>query len=175
MKHYNEDQIADYINKNIVAQDLKIKSMILSNQTDKKGEAMVYPELFIKKGVLFFLYKLVIFEVVTTKTPLYTMIDKKTEITAPEINLFPIHGKNIELSFNGDRISSDGGLLLLRELDVNVEEIKYFKLHEKSIKPIIIFFRHRKFNKKRTVPVPIFAKPEFSIKHLCFSVETKKS
>ena len=45
------------------------------------------------------------------------MIDKKTEITAPEINLFPIQGKNIELSFNGDRSSSDGGLLLLRELD----------------------------------------------------------
>ena len=45
------------------------------------------------------------------------MIDKKSEITAPEINLFPIQGKNIELSFNGDRISSDGGLLLLRELD----------------------------------------------------------
>jgi len=45
------------------------------------------------------------------------MIDKKTEITTPELNLFPIHGKNIELSFSGDRISSDGGLLLLRELD----------------------------------------------------------
>ena len=45
------------------------------------------------------------------------MIDKKTEITTPEINLFPIQGKNIELSFSGDRISSDGGLLLLRELD----------------------------------------------------------
>jgi hypothetical protein len=25
--------------------------------------------------------------------------------------------KNIDLSFSGDRISSDGGLLLLRELD----------------------------------------------------------
>jgi len=45
------------------------------------------------------------------------MIDKKSEITTPEINLFPIQGKNIELSFSGDRISSDGGLLLLRELD----------------------------------------------------------
>jgi len=45
------------------------------------------------------------------------MIDKKTEISAPELNLFPLQGKNIELSFNGDRISSDGGLLLLRELD----------------------------------------------------------
>ena len=45
------------------------------------------------------------------------MIDKKTEITTPEINLFAIQGKNIELSFSGDRISSDGGLLLLRELD----------------------------------------------------------
>ena len=45
------------------------------------------------------------------------MIDKKTDISTPELNLFPIQGKNIELSFNGDRISSDGGLLLLRELD----------------------------------------------------------
>ena len=45
------------------------------------------------------------------------MIDKNTEISTPEINLFPIEGKKIELSFNGDRISSDGGLLLLRELD----------------------------------------------------------
>jgi len=34
-----------------------------------------------------------------------------------ELNLFPIKGRNIELSFSGDRISSDGGLLLLRELD----------------------------------------------------------
>jgi hypothetical protein len=45
------------------------------------------------------------------------MIYKKTEISTAELNLFPIQGKNIELSFNGDRISSDGGLLLLRELD----------------------------------------------------------
>jgi hypothetical protein len=45
------------------------------------------------------------------------MIDKKTEITASEISLFPIQGKNIDLSFSGDRISSDGGLLLLRELE----------------------------------------------------------
>jgi len=45
------------------------------------------------------------------------MIGKKSEIIAPEINLFPLQGKNIELSFKGDRISSDGGLLLLRELD----------------------------------------------------------
>jgi hypothetical protein len=45
------------------------------------------------------------------------MIDKKTEITTSEISLFPIQGKNIDLSFSGERISSDGGLLLLRELD----------------------------------------------------------
>ena len=45
------------------------------------------------------------------------MIDKKNEISTTELNLFPIQGKNIELSFSGDRISSDGGLLLLRELD----------------------------------------------------------
>jgi len=45
------------------------------------------------------------------------MIHKNTENFTPELNLFPIKGKNIELSFSGDRISSDGGLLLLRELD----------------------------------------------------------
>ena len=45
------------------------------------------------------------------------MINKNTENFTHELNLFPIHGKNIELSFSGDRISSDGGLLLLRELD----------------------------------------------------------
>jgi|ERR1035437_1119317 hypothetical protein len=45
------------------------------------------------------------------------MIYKNTENLAQELNLFPIKGRNIELSFNGDRISSDGGLLLLRELD----------------------------------------------------------
>jgi len=42
---------------------------------------------------------------------------KKTGNTSTEINLFSIQGKNIELSFSGNRISSDGGLLLLRELD----------------------------------------------------------
>jgi Transposase DDE domain group 1 len=45
------------------------------------------------------------------------MIDKNPEITAPKLNLFSIQGKDIELSFSGDRISSDGGLLLLREVD----------------------------------------------------------
>lgn len=45
------------------------------------------------------------------------MIHKNTENSTQELNLFPIKGRNIELRFNGDRISSDGGLLLLRELD----------------------------------------------------------
>jgi hypothetical protein len=55
--------------------------------------------------------------VVITKNPFYTMIYKTTENSTQEFNLFPIKGKNIELSFTGERISSDGGLLLLRELD----------------------------------------------------------
>ena len=45
------------------------------------------------------------------------MINKNTENFTPELSLFPIKGKNIDLSFTGDRISSDAGLLLLRELD----------------------------------------------------------
>jgi len=45
------------------------------------------------------------------------MINKNTENFPNELSLFPIKGRNIELSFSGDRISSEGGLLLLRELD----------------------------------------------------------
>ena len=45
------------------------------------------------------------------------MINKNTENFTQELKLFPVKGKNIELSFSGDRISSDGGLLLLRELE----------------------------------------------------------
>jgi integrase len=45
MKHYTEDQIADYLNKYVTPRDLKIKRMILLNQTDKNGEAMVYIRL----------------------------------------------------------------------------------------------------------------------------------
>ena len=54
---------------------------------------------------------------ITTKTlPLYYDKLKYRNFT-PELNLFPIKGINIELGFSGDRISSDGGLLLPRELD----------------------------------------------------------
>jgi len=35
------------------------------------------------------------------------LLDKKTEIATEKLNLFPIQGKNIELSFSGDRIRSD--------------------------------------------------------------------
>lgn len=45
------------------------------------------------------------------------MIHKNIKNSESKINLFPIKGKNIELGFSGDRISSDGGLLLLKELD----------------------------------------------------------
>jgi hypothetical protein len=55
--------------------------------------------------------------VLTTKTLPSIIINKNTENFTPELNLFPIKGKNIELSFSGDLISSDGGLLLLRELE----------------------------------------------------------
>jgi len=45
------------------------------------------------------------------------MINKNTENFPIDLTLFPIKDRNIELSFTGDRMSSDGGLLLLRELD----------------------------------------------------------
>jgi len=40
-----------------------------------------------------------------------------TENSTKELHLFPVQGKKIEFSFSGDRVSSDGELLLLRELD----------------------------------------------------------
>ncbi len=45
MKHYTDDQIASYVNKYITPQDLKITKMILTTQTDKNGESMIYIRL----------------------------------------------------------------------------------------------------------------------------------
>jgi len=73
--------------------------------------------------------------VITTKYTLYTIIDKKNEITTPKLNFFPIYGKNIELSFRDDRISSDCGLLPLRELD---NQLKLF--FESSVTFIFFLF-----------------------------------
>jgi hypothetical protein len=45
------------------------------------------------------------------------MIQNFSEKKEHTLHLFPIEHKNIELSFTGERISSDGGLLLLREVN----------------------------------------------------------
>jgi len=45
MKHYTEDQIARFANIYYTPKDLRIKRMILTNQTDKNGEAMIYIRL----------------------------------------------------------------------------------------------------------------------------------
>jgi len=45
MKHYTEDQIARFANIYYTPKDLRIKRMVLKNQTDKNGEAMVYIRL----------------------------------------------------------------------------------------------------------------------------------
>ena len=47
-------------------------------------------------------------------------MDKDTNISQNNqriINLFPIQQKPIELTYSGEKISSDGGLLLLKEVD----------------------------------------------------------
>jgi hypothetical protein len=48
------------------------------------------------------------------------MINKFSENENPILDLFPVLNKKIELSFSGERISSDGGLLLLREVENQV-------------------------------------------------------
>jgi hypothetical protein len=45
------------------------------------------------------------------------MIENNFESSSPLLHLFPVADKKVELSFSGDRISSDGGLLLLREVE----------------------------------------------------------
>ncbi len=45
------------------------------------------------------------------------MIKNNFETTPISHDLFPVAGKQVELSFSGDQISSDGGLLLLREVE----------------------------------------------------------
>jgi hypothetical protein len=47
------------------------------------------------------------------------MVNKKTEIFTPELDLFPKQDKAIKLSFSGERISSDGGLLLPESLTIS--------------------------------------------------------
>jgi len=45
------------------------------------------------------------------------MLKNNSDTTTSNLDLFPVAGKNVELSFSGDQISSDGGLLLLREVE----------------------------------------------------------
>lgn len=45
------------------------------------------------------------------------MIKNISKTTSTILNLFPVENTNVELSFSGEKISSDGGLLLLREVE----------------------------------------------------------
>lgn len=51
------------------------------------------------------------------------MIKNNFEDQAQILNLFPVADKKVELTFSGDRISSDGGLLLLREVENQIRII----------------------------------------------------
>jgi len=61
--------------------------------------------------------ELSVFSGYTEQTPLCTMLKNISETTPLNLDLFPVSGKPVELSFTGDKISSDGGLLLLREVE----------------------------------------------------------
>ena len=74
-----------------------------------------------KKRVLMTLmcWNISIFRLSTTKT-LCTMIQNYSASGQQIFNLLPFSGKPIDLQFSGARISSDGGLLLLREVEAQV-------------------------------------------------------
>lgn len=48
------------------------------------------------------------------------MIQNFSETAQPNFDLLPLSGKPIDLQFSGARISSDGGLLLLREVEAQI-------------------------------------------------------
>lgn len=54
------------------------------------------------------------------------MIKNNFENASPILNLFPVSDKKIELAYTGERISSDGGLLLLREVENQIGLIDGF-------------------------------------------------
>jgi hypothetical protein len=51
------------------------------------------------------------------------MLERNFETNQKTLDLFPIAGKKIELSYTGEQISSDGGLLLLREVENQIRLI----------------------------------------------------
>lgn len=51
------------------------------------------------------------------------MIEKKSEKSQLKLDILPVAAKRAELSFTGDQISSDGGLLLLREVESRIHLI----------------------------------------------------
>ena len=50
-----------------------------------------------------------------------------TDSTKNILNLFPVQQKSLELSYSGEKISSDGGLLILKEVDNQMGIIESFK------------------------------------------------
>ena len=52
------------------------------------------------------------------------MIKNNSETTTQILELFPVSKKQVELSYTGEQISSDGGLLLLREVEAQLNLIK---------------------------------------------------
>ncbi len=57
------------------------------------------------------------------------MIERISQNSSQQLPLLPVKNKDVSLSFTSQCISSDGGLLLLRELDIKpglVESISVF-------------------------------------------------
>lgn len=52
--------------------------------------------------------------------------NKKYKTPQDILNLFPVQNKPLELTYSGEKISSDGGLLLLREVDSHINIIDDF-------------------------------------------------
>ena len=57
------------------------------------------------------------------QSPLMAMIKNNFHSETQNLELFPLSDKKVELSFTGETISSDGGLLLLREVDNQLDLI----------------------------------------------------
>ncbi len=60
-------------------------------------------------------------------------------------DLFPVKGKSIELQYSGEKVSTDGGLLILKEVDnlFMYSAVRYFLHIASGIYMNIVFSNHQ--------------------------------
>ncbi|MCK9220363.1 MAG: transposase [Bacteroidales bacterium] len=77
-----------------------------------------------------------------TKSPNANPISEINTFSSPLFNLSPVCKKPIEMSFSAGKISSDGGLLLLRETNHPVSQTTFRKPARPTLSLASLFSRN---------------------------------